>query len=765
VSAVGEGRERRPTALVVLALALTIAALHSRTLFGGGVYHADDVGAGYWPSHVAILRALADGELPVWEPRAWGGYPLVAVPYYGTFYPPNALFWLLGTTRAVAWLVAAHQLAGGTAMLSLLRRRGRTLPAASFGAFAYALGTFSVERIRHLPFQQMVAWIPLLLLGIGEIVDTRARRGVPLVALSLGAMCLAGAEPLLPFVLALALAYSLPRALGAGSLRVWGGLVAGPLLGAGIGAAQLLPTLWHLPLSPRALGTSYEFASSYAWPDLRWLVTLVAPDLFGVPHAGRWFGPYNHWELAGYYVGALAVALAFAAPVARKRELAALAVLSLAAVGIALGDAGPIHPILFRYAPVYASLRCPARALVILTVTVPILAAEGIDRLRGLAPSDRALRGWFAALVVCTLALLVAGGLSPHGGPAEAQRDATHHLILQIVAFCACGALLAAGMAHDKVAWAATAFLALDVSTIGRGYLEPVDAQSVTALSREPAVERMLAVVGDDRAAFGRDLGVGAQNLGLVDDFREVAGYDSFPVWRWVHLLWIASTGHPYPHRELRQDLAALVPRFESPLVDVLDVRWLVSTEVPGSPWIERPVGDVASRDAVRLFENTEAMPPAFLMHRVRVEPSAEQQAQAVARIDPRREVVLDAPPSPSPRGGDDAPIPARVVARTRTRLQIETDDPDDSVLVVSETMYPGWKARVDGRLAEVHYADYALRGVAVASGKHHVEMWFEPPWGHTGEIVTFVSVALAGAFAALSRAKRFRPEPRRNKE
>ena len=540
VSAPGAPDERgelRATALVVLALALTIATLHSKTLFGGRVYHADDVGAGYWPSHVAILRALAAGELPVWEPRAWGGYPLVAVPYYGTFYPPNALFWLLGTTRAVAWLVAAHQLAGGMAMLSLLRRRGRALPAASFGAFAYALGTFSVERIRHLPFQQMVAWIPLLLLGIGEIVDTRARRGVPLVALALGAMCLAGAEPLLPFVLALALAYSLPRALGAGSLRVWGGLVAGPLLGAGIGAAQLVPTLWHLPLSPRALGTSYEFASSYAWPDLRWLVTLVAPDLFGVPHAGRWFGPYNHWELAGYYVGALAVALAFAAPVARKRELAALAVLSLAAIGIALGDAGPIHPILFRYAPAYASLRCPARALVILTVTVPILAAEGVDRLGGLAPSDRALGGWFVALVLCTLALLVAGGLSPHGGPAEAQRAATHHLILQIVAFCACGALLAAGMAHHKVAWAATALLALDLSTIGRGYLEPVDAQSVTALSREPAVQRMLAVVGDDRAAFGRDLGVGAQNLGLVDDFREVAGYDSFPVWRWVHLL------------------------------------------------------------------------------------------------------------------------------------------------------------------------------------------------------------------------------------
>ena len=683
----GEPGERRSTALVVLALALAIAALHGEALLGGRVYHGDDVGAGYWPSHLAILRALAAGELPVWEPRAWGGYPLIAVPYYGTFYPPNALFWLLGPTRAVAWLVAAHQVAGGTAMLALLRRRGRALPAASFGAFAYALGTFSVEHIRHLPFQQMVAWTPLLLLGMDAIVDTRARRGIPLVALALGAMGLAGAEPLLPFVLALAFAYSLPRASGSGSWRVWGGLVAGPLLGAGIGAAQLLPTLWHLPLSPRALGTSYEFASSYAWPDLRWLATLVAPDLFGVPHDGRWFGPYNHWELAGYYVGALAVALAFAAPVTRKRELAALAVLSFAAMGVALGDAGPIHPLLYRYLPVYASLRCPARALVILTVTVPILAAEGVDRLRGLGPSDRALRGWFAALVVSALALLVAGGLSPHGGPALAQQAATHHLILQVVAFCGCGAFLAGGLAHEKVTWAATALLALDLLMVGRGYLEPVDPQSVTALAREPAVQRMLAVVGDDRAAFGRELGVAAQNLGLVDDFRAVAGYDSFPVWRWVQLLWIASTGHPYPHRTLRQDLAAFVPRFDSPLVDALDVRWLVSTAAPGSRWIERPVGSVVSGRGIRLFENTGAMPPAFLLHRVRVEPGADRQAQAVAEIRStarsraRRPAESHAPrggrrphPRPGGRAGEDT-APDRDRRSGRRRAGRERDD------------------------------------------------------------------------------------------
>ena len=571
--------------LVVVVLAATLGLLHAEALFGGRIYHADDVGEGYWPSRVAILRALASGEIPDWEPRAWGGYPLVAVPNYGTFYPPNALFLVLGAARGVAWSVVAHQLAGGIAMLALLRKRGLILPAAAFGAVAYALGTFSVERIRHLAFEQSIAWIPILLIGLDDILGGRVRRGILVAGLALGFVCLAGALPLVPFVCALALAYVVPRA--GRSVRVWGAIVASLGLAGCVGAAQLVPTLWHLSLSPRHAGVSYEFASRYAWPDLRWIVTFLAPDVWGVPHLGRYFGPPTHWELAGYYPGALAVALAFLAPVIRKRELAALAALSLLAIGLALGDAGPIHPVLFRFVPGYRSLRCPARALFVLVVTVPVLAAEGIHRLRGARLSERALRGSLAALFAAGLLLLAVRASPSSGGLPMERQVATSHLVLQMVALCGCGALLAAGVAYARVAWAVTALLAIDLFTVGRSYLEPWSAESPMALARAPAVRRMLAVVGDDRAAFGQGVSIGANNLGLAADFRSIGGYDPFPVWRWVELLWIASRGRPYPHTLLTEDVGVgHLDSFESPLVDALNVRWLVSTEEPGAGWI-----------------------------------------------------------------------------------------------------------------------------------------------------------------------------------
>jgi hypothetical protein len=351
--------------------------------------------------------------------------------------------------------------------------------------------------------------------------------------------------------------------------------------------------------------------------------------------------------------------------------------------------------------------------------------------------------------------MLVRSAPAPDG-LAVAQRAATEHLLLQAVALLACGTLVTVGVAASRVTWAATAFVAIDLFTVGQGYLDPLPDDSPVSLARDPAVGHLLSAAGDDRAGLSIGLGIGPQNLGLAEDFRAVGGYESVPVWRWVELLQLASTGRPYPHAELQDDLAVgYLARFDSPLIDVMGVRWFVATEAPGPRWVDRtPAGAARRPGALRLFENESAMPPAFLVHHARVEPGEQAQARAVGEIDPRREVVLDRAPTPAPCGEGEAAMAARVVSRARARLVIQTDDPCAAVLVVSETMYPGWRARIDGRRAELYYADYALRGVAVPAGEHEIEMWFEPPWGRKGVVVTFISLALVGVVFALSRRR-----------
>src|SRR3954454_92721 len=102
-------------------LLIGVCALHREVLFGGQVYHGEDAADGYYPSHVAILRALRHGELPTWERGSWSGWSLAADPYYGLFYPLTLLYALFGPVRGLGVTVALHALGAGLGMLWLMR--------------------------------------------------------------------------------------------------------------------------------------------------------------------------------------------------------------------------------------------------------------------------------------------------------------------------------------------------------------------------------------------------------------------------------------------------------------------------------------------------------------------------------------------------------------------------------------------------------------------------------------------------------------------
>src|SRR3954463_1818846 len=115
---------RASEALCLLALLVAVCLLHREVLFGGHVYHMDDAADGYYPGHIAVMRAFAHGQLPTWERGSWCGWPLVVDPYSGVFYPPNLTYCIVGAARGLGSGVALHVVIGGAGLYALLRRRG-----------------------------------------------------------------------------------------------------------------------------------------------------------------------------------------------------------------------------------------------------------------------------------------------------------------------------------------------------------------------------------------------------------------------------------------------------------------------------------------------------------------------------------------------------------------------------------------------------------------------------------------------------------------
>jgi hypothetical protein len=151
------------------------------------------------------------------------------------------------------------------------------------------------------------------------------------------------------------------------------------------------------------------------------------------------------------------------------------------------------------------------------------------------------------------------------------------------------------------------------------------------------------------------------------------------------------------------------------------------------------PLREVYAGPDARVYANPEAVPRAFV---VGAEIVTDDQLEAVTApgFDPLRTAVVSKRLSVSGTGR------ARVVADEPERVVVRADASDRALLVLADTWFPGWRARVDGRDAPIVRTDQLLRGVVVPAGAHTVEFAYVPWSWRAGWIVSLVAaVALLG--------------------
>jgi hypothetical protein len=673
----------------------------------GRVWIFEDIGAYFHPLWSAAARQMRLGSFPSWELGGWSGQPLLGDPQIGVLYPPNWLWLLLRPLRAFAWLQLFHAGLGAAGMWALARARGRSRAAAALAALSLGLGAFVVLETRHAMFVATTAWLPWLLWAVDRWAHEQRAQHLVAIAGALGLALLAGGWSMLYFGAAVIAIFSLARvaeAERAVRLRVLAGLAFAACVGVALAAVQLGPALVHTRLSPRALGVDYTFASSYAWPSWRYLLTLLFPTLHGDDARGTYTGAPDQWELCGYAIGAVATLLALFSLVERKgrAERIALFVAVAVACDLARGAGGLLHPLFFRWLPLYGSLRCPARALYVWTLAGPLLAADGLDALGARLPERR--RGLVAGAVVVALA------------------------------------------AELLVTWRS-------------------EFPSVTlaeAQGQPDAVGFLRSQRRRHRMATDVHLPTRFQNAGLAWGYESAVGYSSLPIWRYLHLLYIANHRHPYPHDKLADDLTGQgLWRFESPLVDLLGVGFVVtphdrSIDAPGFQRV------FEGTDGIDVWRNHESYPRVFVAHRARVIADERAQAEAIAddAFRPAQVVIVGHPVDgvPEPRPDEILPRPTEHSALLRESpedLIVEVELKQPGVLVIAEPWYPTWLATVDGRPAELLRVDYALKGVALPAGRHQVALRCSDRALAWGAAISSAALLLLCALALYERRRR----------
>lgn len=341
----------------------------------------------FYPWQKFMRAEIGQGRLPLWNPYANSGHPLLANAQSALFDPFQLLALLWPLEKSFVVVAFLRLLCAGTFTLLLALELGLS----RFPAYlAMVVFTFAGPQIVWLLFPKasVLVWLPALLYFSARLVHTGRWRDAVWLGLATGAVLLGGHPETALYNMLIWLLFcgfwlwSLPPATGQAPeqtteqapaqsadqnadlataqamrlnrpRRVRRGLqlAVAALLGVGLGAVQWLPLIEAL-LNSEVLTTRSQprlgwEAIFLQWRDWLAALTMLMPDFFGNPRRHSYWYPYSNYLEQTLYVGLLPLGLALLVigrqrwrqllrPTFSQRQISLLIVLWFFSLGMAL---------------------------------------------------------------------------------------------------------------------------------------------------------------------------------------------------------------------------------------------------------------------------------------------------------------------------------------------------------------------------------------------------------------------------------------------
>lgn len=288
----------------------------------------------------------------------------------------------------------------------------------------------------------------------------------------------------------------------------------------------------------------------------------------------------------------------------------------------------------------------------------------------------------------------------------------------------------------------AVGVLALDLLVAGAGFNPAADPAllsytppSIEFLRQDPGLWRFTTYDPHGQKPYNA-------NLGWYFDLYDVRGYDSiFPMQyrRYMELI--------EPQYELEYNRIAPLSKpesLDSPLVDLLNVKYIITLETLNNPKYE-----LVYQGEVNIYRNLTVMPRAYLAP-LTTTMTTQDFGQAVQQIDPRQAVLVSESAADAALSETAWPTPiadeAIIYTANEVTLQAETAVP--AWLVLADSYFAGWKAFVRPagsdetaeREVKITLVNGNFRGVQLEPGAWTVRFKYSPDSVKLGGILSFLA-------------------------
>jgi len=665
------------------------------------------------PSRQLSIDLIKNSELPLWNPYQMAGYPLLGNIQSAPFYPLNIIFFLLPFLPAWTIFIMLEQILGGIFMFLYLRNRKLSQEAGVFGGLAFSFSGFFIAWLEWGTIAHTALWIPLGLFAIDKILKDRKKYWYFLFAFSTICSFLAGHLQTFIYVFSIFVIYFLSMWWEGRDKKIAGYTIL-TLLVTGV----ITSPIWYSQLTLILLSARNV---DLTWQKLGWFIPLAqlvqffAPDFFGNPATGNYWGVFNYGEFIGY-VGMAPLILAILAFFSTKRKEVILWG-SVIIISLLFATQNPIAAFPYSFSIPFFSSTQPTRLLVLVDVALAILAAIGLETIIN---SKKKLLPHIAVVIGVIFVIFYGFTLlSAKNFSAVDFAVSKRNIIVPSILFVlTSGILLLTQIVPASWKRIFIVFVigltALDLLFFAGKYTPFASTEyyypttkSLAYLTSQPGHYRIMTTTRQ----------ILSPNIATMYHLQSVDGYDPLYLMRFGEMMAASERGKADISTPFGFNRIVVSNKMNSPIIDLLGVKYVLSLTERSDPKLVK----VFEEGETKIYENKNVFPRSFFVSEV-VKANTPQQAISLM-FDPKTDLHKTAVVEDSDTFSQSYSIGSVSINKySPNTVSISTENPKEGFLILTDTFYPSWEAFIDSKPVTIYRTDYNFRGVVVPAGTHTVE-------------------------------------------